>query len=86
MVAEASFDPVSTCDICLVYQAAADLKASADSSKDHEDDEETDQSQAQEMKQDDSEEEDSYEGKRILQGVAQISFTFLRHCRLEIRL
>jgi len=69
-----------------VCQAAADLKASADSSKDHEDDEETDQSQAQELKQDDSEEEESHEGKRILQGIAQIPFTFLRHCRLEIRL
>ena len=69
-----------------MWQAAADLKASADSSKDHGDDEETDQSQAQGMKQDDSEEEESHEGKRILQGVAQILFTCLAHCRLAIRL
>ena len=47
-----------------MWQAAADFKASADSSKDHDDDEETDQSQAPEMKQDDSEEEeDGHDGK-----------------------
>ena len=45
----------------LVWQAAADLKALADSSKD-EDNEERDQSQAQELEQDDSEVNDSHEG------------------------
>lgn len=49
--------------MCYLWQAAADFKASADSSKDHDDDEETDQSQAPEMKQDDSEEEDGHDGK-----------------------
>ena len=44
----------------LLWQAAADFKASADNSKDHEDDEETDQTQAQEMEQDSEEDE----GKR----------------------
>lgn len=50
----------------LVWQAAADFKASADISKDHEDDEDTDQSQAQELEQDDSEDDDNHEGKRTL--------------------
>ena len=49
--------------MCCLWQAAADFKASADSSKVHDDDEETDLSQAQEMKQDDSEDDDNYDGK-----------------------
>ena len=46
-----------------MWQAAAEFKASADSSKDHEDDEVTDLSQVQEMKQDDSDDDDNHSGK-----------------------
>ena len=52
--------------MCCLWQAAADFKASADSSKDHEDDEVTDLSQAQEMKRDDSEDDDNLDGKLTL--------------------
>ena len=58
--------------MCYLWQAAADFKASADSSKDHDDDEETDQSQAQEIKQDDSEDDDSHVGKLTKYYSAQI--------------
>ena len=47
----------------LVWQAAADLEPSADSSKDYDDDDETDQLEAQDMKHDDSEDDDSNDGK-----------------------
>ena len=49
--------------MCCLWQAAADFKASADSSKDHEDDEVTDLSQAQEMEQDASDDDDNLDGK-----------------------
>ena len=49
----------------LVWQAAADLEPSADSSKDYDDDDETDQLEAQDMKHDDSEDDVSNDGKRL---------------------
>ena len=49
--------------MCCLWQAAADFKASADSSKDRDDDEETDLSQAQEMEQDASDDDDNLDGK-----------------------